>query len=39
MFTGNKNKALFFKCMSYVIMPSEIMVNGEVVEVSDKTVY
>ena len=39
MFNGNKSKLLFFKGRSSVMMPSEIMVNGQIVGVSGKTVH
>ena len=39
MFNGDKSKLLFFKGRSSVMMPSEIMVNGQIVGVSEKTVY
>ena len=36
MFNGDKNKLLFFKGRSSVMMPSEIMVNGQIAGVSEK---
>ena len=36
MFNGDKSKLLLFKGRSSVIMPSEIMVNGQIVGVSEK---
>ena len=39
MLNGNKIKLLFFKGRSSVMMPSEIMVNGQIVGVSGKTVH
>ena len=38
MFNGNKSNLFFFKGRSSVMMPSEIMVNGQIVGVSEKTV-
>ena len=39
MFNGDKSKLLFFKGRSSVMMPSEIMVNGQIVGVSEKAVH
>ena len=39
MFNGDKSKLLFFKGRSSVMMPSEIMVNGQIVVVSQKAVH
>ena len=39
MFNGDKRKLLFFKSRSSVMMPSEIMVNGQIVGVSEKAVH
>ena len=38
MFNGDKSKVLFFKGGSSAMMPSEIMVNGQIVGVSEKNV-
>ena len=37
MFNGNKSKLLLFKGRSSVMVPSEIMVNGEIVDVFDNS--
>ena len=39
MLNGDKSKLLFFKGRSSVMMPSEIMVNGQIVGVSEKAVH
>ena len=39
MFNGDKSKLLFFKGRSSVMIPSEIMVNGQIVGVSDKAAH
>ena len=39
MFNGDKSKLLFFKGSSSVMMPSEIMVNGQIVGVSENAVH
>ena len=39
MFNGDKSKLLFFKGRSSVMMPSENMVNGQIVGVSEKAVH
>ena len=39
MFNGDKSKLLFFKSRSSVMMPSEIMVNGQIVGVSKEAVH
>ena len=39
MFNGDKSKLLFYKGRSSVMMPSEIMANGEIVGVSKKAVH
>ena len=39
MFNGDKSTLLFFKGRSSVMMPSEIMVNGQIVGVSEKAVH
>ena len=39
MFNGDKSKLLFFKGRSSAMMPSEIMVNGRIVGVSEKAVH
>ena len=39
MFSRDKSMLVFFNGRSSVIMPSEIMVNGQIVGVSDKTVH
>ena len=38
-FNGDKSKLLFCKGRSSFMMPSEIMVNGQIVGVSEKAVY
>ena len=39
MFNGDKSNLLFFKGRFSVMMPSEIMVNGQIVGVSEKAVH
>ena len=39
MFNGDKSKLLFFKGRSSVMMSSELMVNGQIVGVSEKAVH
>ena len=36
IFNGKNSKLLFFKGRSYVIVPSEIMANGQIVGLSEK---
>ena len=36
---GSKSKLLYFKGRSSTIVPSEVLVNGEIVAISDKTVH
>ena len=39
IFNGSKSKLLYFKGRSSTIVPSEVLVNGEIVAISDKTVH
>ena len=39
MFNRNRSMLLFFKSKSSVMVPSEIMVNGEIVGVSEKKTF
>ena len=39
MFNGDKSKPLFFKSRSSVMMPSEILVNSQIIGVSEKAVH
>ena len=38
-FNGSKSKLLYFKGRSSTMLPSEALLNGEVVATSDKTVH
>ena len=39
IFNGSKSKLLYFKGRSSTMVPSEVLVNGEIVAISDKTVH
>ena len=39
IFNGSKSKLLYFKGRSSAIVPSVVLVNGEIVAISDKTVH
>ena len=39
MFNGDKSRLLFFKCRSSVMIPSEIMINDQLVGLSGKAVH
>ena len=38
IFNGSKSKWLYFKGRSSTMVPSEVLVNGEIIAISDKTV-
>ena len=39
IFNGSKSKLLYFKGRSSTMVPSEVLVNSEIVAISDKTVH
>ena len=39
IFNGSKSKLLYFKGKSSTMVPSEVLVNSEIVAISDKTVH
>ena len=39
IFNGSKSKLLYFKGRYATMMPSEVLVNGEIVAISDKSVH
>ena len=39
IFNRSKSKLLYFKSRSSAMVPSEVLVNGEIVAISDKTVH